>query len=131
MADNTHSKRILSSLDFPKDDNIRYPANRILVKKTRVFIFNKLNSDPVADGILISIVKTTNGSFTVRISKYKKGPKIKKGFVLLRDILEQKLLSGDFDLLLINICPGPPPYLLILGGSDGVGDEGIKVKIPT
>lgn len=101
-------------------------------------IFDTLNKGRRADGILLRIIRKSNGKMDVRVFKYFDNQNISNGFVILREVLEEQILQGIFDILNIYIYTKPTKSLIISGtdtpcGQDGNSDggEGVKVRIPT
>lgn len=105
--------------------------------RSKSSIFRTMNTGKDADGILVRIIKRAGGKPDIRISKYFNDLELKNGFVILRDVLEDKILRGSFIALNIYIYTEPSKSLIIAGGDKpcgqhgGEGGEGVKVRIPT
>ncbi len=105
--------------------------------KKKAEIFDVLDRRERADGILISILKYSDGKVRgIRIGKYKAGQAIAKGFVITREALSGFFLRGRFNSLHIMVCAESKDYYIIVFGADhscaegGGGSEGTKVRIP-
>jgi len=130
---------IITKSDFEKmaQNQQPIPDGFELKCRSKVSIFRTMNSGKAADGILVRIIKRADGKPDIRISKYFKDQEFKNGFVILRDVLEDKILRGSFISLYIYIYTQPTKSLIIAGSdkncgnNGGDGGEGVKVRIPT